>query len=319
MSSTRFLKFYPSDWRGDPGLRICSIAARGLWIDMITLMHDAEPYGTLTINGKAIEPAALATLLNLPEAQVVTLIEELRRNGVFSTQKNGVIFSRKMKRDRKMREKGKENAMKRWGATPKQTTEKPQQKDHPNGDPITPARAPSRPRYQIPDKEFSDAGASSNPSLFSGELPSNREHGHGRVNGKAFASFWQLYPHKVGKANAQKAFAKAVKAAPVENIMAGLKRYARKTDDRPWCNPATFLNQQRWEDQPAVTPPRGQGPPPGRWSVGDVAMRRLREMEENDDDDDSDINKGFRQGDAQADAEKPRHVASTAVKIDRRD
>jgi hypothetical protein len=28
-------------------------------------------------------------------------------------------------------------------------------------------------------------------------------------------------------------------------------RYAAKTDDRPWCNPETWINQGRWEDRPA--------------------------------------------------------------------
>jgi hypothetical protein len=66
----------------------------------------------------------------------------------------------------------------------------------------------------------------------------------------AFVAFWQQYPHKVGKPTAQKAFEKACKRAPVPEIMAGLARYAAKTDDRPWCNPATWLNQDRWADQP---------------------------------------------------------------------
>ena len=30
-----------------------------------------------------------------------------------------------------------------------------------------------------------------------------------------------------------------------------LQRYVNKTDDRPWCNPATWLNGERWDDQPA--------------------------------------------------------------------
>jgi hypothetical protein len=33
--------------------------------------------------------------------------------------------------------------------------------------------------------------------------------------------------------------------------MAGLEKYIAKTDDRPWCNPATWIHQDRWNDQPA--------------------------------------------------------------------
>lgn len=63
--------------------------------------------------------------------------------------------------------------------------------------------------------------------------------------------FWPLYPNKVGKDAARKSWEKAVGRAPVSEIMAGLRQYAAKTDDRPWCNPATWLNQGRWADEPA--------------------------------------------------------------------
>lgn len=72
-----------------------------------------------------------------------------------------------------------------------------------------------------------------------------------------FDAFWEIYPNKVGKADARKKFAKAVRIASLDTIMAGLKRYVAKTDDRPWCNPATWLHQERWGDQPADVQPRG--------------------------------------------------------------
>jgi hypothetical protein len=77
-------------------------------------------------------------------------------------------------------------------------------------------------------------------------------------------TFWPAYPHKVGKPAALKAFRGAKKRAKLPEIMAGLQRYiAAKPPDRPWCNPATFLNQDRWNDQPAAVAPRpnGTGPP----------------------------------------------------------
>lgn len=74
------------------------------------------------------------------------------------------------------------------------------------------------------------------------------------------AEFWPAYPNKVGKPEALKAFLKARHRAPLESIMAGLDAYRHKTDDRPWCNPSTFLNQDRWNDQPAPRP-QAQAPP----------------------------------------------------------
>lgn len=64
--------------------------------------------------------------------------------------------------------------------------------------------------------------------------------------------FWPAYPHKVGKADAVRAFGKARGKVELADMLAALRRYAAKTDDRPWCNPATWLNGERWKDQPAV-------------------------------------------------------------------
>jgi hypothetical protein len=68
-----------------------------------------------------------------------------------------------------------------------------------------------------------------------------------------FNIFWADWPNKVGKPAAVKALAAARKrGVPFEAIMLGVHAYIRtKPPDRPWLNPATFLNQDRWEDQPA--------------------------------------------------------------------
>jgi hypothetical protein len=70
-----------------------------------------------------------------------------------------------------------------------------------------------------------------------------------------FATFWDEWPNKVGKPAAVKALAAARKrGVPFDVIMDGARRYIRdKPPDRPWLNPATFLNQNRWEDRPAPT------------------------------------------------------------------
>lgn len=79
-----------------------------------------------------------------------------------------------------------------------------------------------------------------------------------------FDQFWAIYPNRVGKRDAEKSFVKAVKRADLQIILDGLSRYVAKTDDRPWCNPATWLNQDRWEDAPAAVPQRSVSPPQGR-------------------------------------------------------
>ena len=65
-------------------------------------------------------------------------------------------------------------------------------------------------------------------------------------------TFWPAFPNKCGKPRALSAFLKARGRDSLENIMAGLNRYIdQKPPDRPWLNPTTFLNQERWNDQPA--------------------------------------------------------------------
>lgn len=69
-----------------------------------------------------------------------------------------------------------------------------------------------------------------------------------------FSVFWDEWPNKVGRPAALKAFKSAIKRSSFEEIMDGLRFYVRsKPPDRSWLNPATFLNQDRWQDRPAPT------------------------------------------------------------------
>lgn len=96
MTKNPWMKFYPTDWRSDPRLKMCSLAARGLWIEMIALMHESTPYGYLTISGISPTDAQLAMLIGAPFDLVPGLIGELESAGVFSRTKQGIIYSRKM-------------------------------------------------------------------------------------------------------------------------------------------------------------------------------------------------------------------------------
>jgi len=78
-----------------------------------------------------------------------------------------------------------------------------------------------------------------------------------------FESFYKVYPRHVGRQAAEKAFAKALRVAPAERIVAGAKRFAAdpnlppKEDARFIPHPSTWLNEGRWDDDPL--PPRGGG------------------------------------------------------------
>jgi hypothetical protein len=113
----RWMKWCPADWRADPCLRGCSYAARGLWVDLISIMHEAEPYGHLLVNGVAPDARKIASLLGGTRKIVENLLKELEISGVFSRNEDGVIYSRRMLRDEVKALKDKENG--RLGGNPR--------------------------------------------------------------------------------------------------------------------------------------------------------------------------------------------------------
>lgn len=96
-------QFYPADWRKAPELQACGLAARGLWMEMLCIMHEAEPYGHLCVNSGAIDERQLARLVGETPARVKGLLAELERTGVFS-RRDGMIYSRRMVRDERNRQ-----------------------------------------------------------------------------------------------------------------------------------------------------------------------------------------------------------------------
>lgn len=76
------------------------------------------------------------------------------------------------------------------------------------------------------------------------------------TNGQ-FDEFWSIYPNRLGKGQARTAFDKAVAKVGVEVVLEGARRLARDPNLPPTQfipRPATWLNQERWDDDPY--PPR---------------------------------------------------------------
>ncbi len=126
-----WLKFFPRDWRADPRLKLCSLAARGLWIDLIAYMHEGEPYGHLTIDHVAPGIGGIAALTGRPVAEIRKALNELEACQVFSRTAAGVIYSRRMVRDQQAMEEGRAHAERRWA-----------QSREPNGGPLGQAKKP---------------------------------------------------------------------------------------------------------------------------------------------------------------------------------
>ena len=132
----QWIKFYPLDWRGDQALRAVSIAARGLWIDMICIMHEAVPYGHLKLGRKTIDAPMLAHMVNTPVDEVEQLLAELKKASVYARTPRGVIYSRRMVKDARLREIGRKFAQKRWSKETPIVEETPPLASEPIGSPI---------------------------------------------------------------------------------------------------------------------------------------------------------------------------------------
>lgn len=80
-------------------LRTCSLAARGLWIEMLCVMSEAEPRGYLLRRGRPVGMKELSVFAGTTVEIVERLVKELDQAGVFSRTPEGTIFSRRMVRD----------------------------------------------------------------------------------------------------------------------------------------------------------------------------------------------------------------------------
>ncbi|MBA2397602.1 MAG: hypothetical protein H0V72_02715 [Bradyrhizobium sp.] len=234
-------------------------------MEMLSIMHEADPRGSLLINGNPISAKQLTSLCGAPLRETVALLHELDAAAVFSRAENGTIFSRRMKRDDEKAALDKANG--KSGGNPDL---KGGLNPGLNGgvNPRDKAQSPESRCHKPEPKERTRAGALAAP-----------------WNDADRERFWAAFPNKIGKADAMKAFDKATTKVTPEVMFPALNRYANKNDDRPFCNPSTWLNQERWLDQPAVNNVKYR-PSAQKTSGADailaVATRKARELDWND-------------------------------------
>jgi hypothetical protein len=119
MTKLPWFKFYPADWRAEPALRMVSLEARGLWIECMCLMHEAEPYGHLIVRGVALDTPQLAAIVCAPEQTIRACLHELEEAGVLSGW-NGLLPAHGARREKsrtrkKSRKKGRKSAPEKAG------------------------------------------------------------------------------------------------------------------------------------------------------------------------------------------------------------
>jgi hypothetical protein len=104
-----WLKWYPDEVLGHTGLRLCSLAARGLWQDCRAIMHrDGQPYGHLALKeGVPMSEKQLCARLNtLPKIVRSSFRELLEVNHVLEKTAQGVVFCPLLLQQAKKRELG---------------------------------------------------------------------------------------------------------------------------------------------------------------------------------------------------------------------
>lgn len=236
-------QFYPADWRKDMALQSCSVAARGLWIDILCIAHECEPYGHLTVNGRPMSAAQIGRHTGLTQRECERLLAELADAGVSSSTDEGVIFSRRMVRDEDLRNRRAEG-----GKAGSEHGAKGAEHGSKGGRPAK-VRGVSEPPSEPPPS--SSSSSSSSTSVGKPPTPAKR----GDAGSHGFDAFWQAYPRKIAKPAALKAFAKLAPSAELLDEI--LQAIARQRTWPQWAkdggqfipHPATWLNGSRWQDE----------------------------------------------------------------------
>ena len=273
-------QFYPADWRNNAKLRRCSWGARGVWADVMCLLHDSDEYGILRWPLKEIAQAIgcpIALLKELVDKSVLKGTDKGECDALEYTPRSGrqagptvtlipitqgpIWFSSRMVRDEYIRQKKANREL---------------YKDSPNYSPMPPigdeedyspmppmgelsGAAPMPPKSDLPSSSSSSSVKTKNLKPLSGgpdEMP------------PGFAEFWATWPRgerKAAKAECLKRWkARGLEADAAAIVSAvNAKKLTKKWQDGYDPAPLTFLNQRHWLDDVADTNAHGGGPDGG--------------------------------------------------------
>ena len=140
------IQFYVGDWRKDVGVQSLDFRDRGIWFEVICLMHESEDRGRLVLNGEPMPDPAVARLLGLQVDEWREVRGRLLDYGVASEDDDGALVNRRMVKDEEIRRKRAEAGAKGGRRSRASREAKGQQK---------PSKAGSKPegRGAAPDKD----------------------------------------------------------------------------------------------------------------------------------------------------------------------
>jgi len=124
MSKVRWAKWFWADWSNDTALNLCSLPARGLWMALLCLAAQGEPYGTVTVKGRIPTADELFSLIaprGTRRRDFNLWMAELQTRGVAQSDQRGAIVSPRMSQEGVIATARIRAAQTRW-----QDSEKPQ-------------------------------------------------------------------------------------------------------------------------------------------------------------------------------------------------
>lgn len=248
------IHLYPGDWLRD-GISGCSLAAQGLWLRMMFVAHDAPNYGEMFASDLLPAKAAIARRCGCSVEEFDALFLELLEAEIPSVE-NGIVVSRRMVRDGKLRAV-RAKAGRKGG---KQNGKQSRSKTKANGE----AKREQNTEIEIendPDNEID-----------------------------FFEEFWRVFPtgRKRDKAAARKAWVTAITKWNPQGIIAAAIDYAASDQGRGEYvkMPSSWLNGECWADDrdawKAKGSPRGspmfdRDDPYGNNAAGDAFLESLKQ------------------------------------------
>jgi len=234
MSKLPAFQFYPGDWMKDSELRLCSIFARGLLVDLLCLMFEAKHRGQLS----RADGETPLTDFQIADAvsggtrdEKVEALNELLANGVLKRNSLGIIYSSRLLRDEEIRQDRRIAGSK--GGSKRQ------------------ANAVANGQAKLVAKSSPSSSSSDEDGVLL-EKPKRKRASVTVVEDSLFDEFWSTYPRHTDKAKARKAWASALKKIDSETILVATERFKKQSlgkDQKFLPHPTTWLNGERWDDE----------------------------------------------------------------------
>jgi hypothetical protein len=227
MSTTMpYVKWHGRDWLGDPMLRMVGPEVRGVWIDLLCAMMNADPYGHLAVNGSPMTDEQAARLTGVDIGTFKGILAQIESANISSRTDTGILYSRRLVRDYAGFMQASNNGRK-GGGNPalkhKEQEKKPET------------------RSQKPEAKGTIKDTFIDPF----------------IGFDAFWSTWPKHPRKVDKPKCLKTWKRDGLESRKDEVITALEAWKRSdawTKDGGQFIPAvtTWLNQRRYDDLEAA-------------------------------------------------------------------